>query len=230
MQYRQLGKSGVRVSVIGLGGNRFGYPRMPQEEVTRVVAAAADLGINFIDSANVYQGGAGRVPIPVDYTWHTMRAEFIGGTGSMYFDGVYYSGSNPWRPRNRFIADTSGPASGNGPARASARAARAAGEPILPGRFPHGGDAAAAALQGLAELDVGFKLLEFLGGDCRHVVSVARHAQHQEVDPPQHRQGDRPHAHDGQRAWGRSALCVPFNPSPGRGHRSYGSRGTHAGA
>ena len=57
MQYRQLGKSGVRVSVIGLGTNRFGYERMPQAEVNRVVAAAADLGINFLDSADVYQGG-----------------------------------------------------------------------------------------------------------------------------------------------------------------------------
>ena len=57
MQYRQLGKSGVRVSVIGLGANRFGNERMPQAEVDRVIAAAADLGINFIDTANVYQGG-----------------------------------------------------------------------------------------------------------------------------------------------------------------------------
>lgn len=57
MQYRQLGKSGVRVSVIGLGTNRFGYERMPQEEVNRVIDAAADLGINFLDSANTYQGG-----------------------------------------------------------------------------------------------------------------------------------------------------------------------------
>ncbi len=57
MQYRQLGKSGVRVSVIGLGTNRFGYERMPQEEVNRVLDAAAGLGINFLDSADVYQGG-----------------------------------------------------------------------------------------------------------------------------------------------------------------------------
>lgn len=57
MQYRQLGKSGVRVSVIGLGTNRFGYDRMPQEEVNRVIDAAADQGINFLDSADIYQGG-----------------------------------------------------------------------------------------------------------------------------------------------------------------------------
>jgi aryl-alcohol dehydrogenase-like predicted oxidoreductase len=55
--YRQLGKSGARVSVIGLGTNRFGYERMPQAEVDRVIAGAADLGVNFLDSADIYQGG-----------------------------------------------------------------------------------------------------------------------------------------------------------------------------
>ena len=59
MEYRQLGPAGVRVSVIGLGTNRFGAKVMPQEEVNRVVAAAQDLGINFVDSADIYpaQGG-----------------------------------------------------------------------------------------------------------------------------------------------------------------------------
>ena len=28
-------------------------------------------------------------PIPVDYTWHVGRAEFIGGTGNHYFDGAW---------------------------------------------------------------------------------------------------------------------------------------------
>jgi len=57
MQYRQLGKSGVRVSVIGLGTNQFGSARVPQAEVDRLIGGAADLGINFIDSADIYQGG-----------------------------------------------------------------------------------------------------------------------------------------------------------------------------
>ncbi len=57
MQYRQLGKSGVRVSAIGLGTGRFGHEYVPQEEVNRLIDAALDLGINFIDSADVYQGG-----------------------------------------------------------------------------------------------------------------------------------------------------------------------------
>jgi aryl-alcohol dehydrogenase-like predicted oxidoreductase len=57
MEYRNLGKSGLQVSVIGIGGNRFGVEKMPQEEVTHVVDAAEELGINFIDTANVYTGG-----------------------------------------------------------------------------------------------------------------------------------------------------------------------------
>lgn len=57
MLYRQLGKSGVRVSVIGLGTNRFGHERVPQSEVNRVIDSAADLGINFLDSADIYTGG-----------------------------------------------------------------------------------------------------------------------------------------------------------------------------
>ena len=57
MEYRQLGSAGVRVSVIGLGTNRFGSDALPQKGVNNVIDAALDLGINFIDCANSYQGG-----------------------------------------------------------------------------------------------------------------------------------------------------------------------------
>ena len=57
MDYRQLGNSGVRVSVIGLGANRFGSDNVPQTEVNRIIDAALDLGINFIDTSNNYTAG-----------------------------------------------------------------------------------------------------------------------------------------------------------------------------
>jgi aryl-alcohol dehydrogenase-like predicted oxidoreductase len=57
MDYRQLGNSGVRVSVIGLGANRFGSAEVPQAEVDKIVGAALDAGVNFIDTANVYNNG-----------------------------------------------------------------------------------------------------------------------------------------------------------------------------
>jgi aryl-alcohol dehydrogenase-like predicted oxidoreductase len=58
MQYRQLGKAGVRVSVIGLGTNRFGTDAVTQATVNDIIAASAERGINFIDTADVYSKGA----------------------------------------------------------------------------------------------------------------------------------------------------------------------------
>jgi aryl-alcohol dehydrogenase-like predicted oxidoreductase len=56
VEYRQLGNSGVRVSVIGLGTNQFGGI-VGQELVNEVIAEAIDLGINFIDTSDSYQNG-----------------------------------------------------------------------------------------------------------------------------------------------------------------------------
>lgn len=57
MEYRQMGNSGVRVSVIGLGANRFGAPEVGQAEVNKIIDFAIDAGVNFIDTANVYNEG-----------------------------------------------------------------------------------------------------------------------------------------------------------------------------
>jgi aryl-alcohol dehydrogenase-like predicted oxidoreductase len=57
MEYRQLGNSGVRVSAIGLGANRFGSKEVGQTEVDKIIDQARDLGINFFDTANVYTEG-----------------------------------------------------------------------------------------------------------------------------------------------------------------------------
>jgi aryl-alcohol dehydrogenase-like predicted oxidoreductase len=57
MEYRQLGSAGVRVSAIGLGTNRFGTDALPQKEVNNLIDAALDLGVNHIDTADVYVGG-----------------------------------------------------------------------------------------------------------------------------------------------------------------------------
>jgi aryl-alcohol dehydrogenase-like predicted oxidoreductase len=56
VDYRQLGTSGVRVSAIGLGTNQFGG-KVDQAGVQAIVDQALDLGINFIDTADVYQEG-----------------------------------------------------------------------------------------------------------------------------------------------------------------------------
>src|SRR3981189_940948 len=56
MHYRQLGRSGLKISPICLGTMMFGGPT---DEATsgRIVAKAREAGINFIDSADAYNGG-----------------------------------------------------------------------------------------------------------------------------------------------------------------------------
>lgn len=56
MEYRRLGKSGVRVSVVGLGGNTFGR-FCDESQTASIVHAAIDLGVNFIDTAESYSNG-----------------------------------------------------------------------------------------------------------------------------------------------------------------------------
>jgi aryl-alcohol dehydrogenase-like predicted oxidoreductase len=53
VEQRQLGKSGLFVSAVGLGCNNFGG-RVDDAGTARVVAAALDAGINFFDTADVY--------------------------------------------------------------------------------------------------------------------------------------------------------------------------------
>jgi aryl-alcohol dehydrogenase-like predicted oxidoreductase len=56
VNYRVLGKTGLKISVLGLGtGTRFGDPRAHSAtEAARLVAAALDLGINYFDVAAMY--------------------------------------------------------------------------------------------------------------------------------------------------------------------------------
>ena len=56
MKYRQLGRSGLWVSVVGLGTNQFGG-KVDEKGVAEIIDAALDLGVNFIDTADVYTGG-----------------------------------------------------------------------------------------------------------------------------------------------------------------------------
>ncbi|MGC0250729.1 aldo/keto reductase [Pseudactinotalea sp. Z1748] len=58
MKYRQLGPSGLTVSVVGLGCNSFGVT-VPTERVTDVVRAALDAGITFFDVSDTYGSTAG---------------------------------------------------------------------------------------------------------------------------------------------------------------------------
>ena len=73
MDYRFLGRSGVKVSPLCLGTMMFG-DRTDEAEAGRIVASARDAGVNFIDTADVYAKGeseriAGRLIKPDRERW-----------------------------------------------------------------------------------------------------------------------------------------------------------------
>jgi aryl-alcohol dehydrogenase-like predicted oxidoreductase len=59
MRYRPLGASGLVVSVVGLGANNFGGRITDVDRTRAVVDAALDVGINLVDTADIYGGQGG---------------------------------------------------------------------------------------------------------------------------------------------------------------------------
>ncbi|MGG6293727.1 aldo/keto reductase [Leptolyngbya sp. AN02str] len=70
MEYRTLGRTALEVSAIGIGawqlsgpltldGKDDGFPDVGQDEVIRLIHGCEDLGINFIDAAEIYGAGEG---------------------------------------------------------------------------------------------------------------------------------------------------------------------------
>ena len=56
MEKREIGNTGLKASVVGLGCNNFGM-KIDLEATRAVLNTALDLGINFFDTADMYGGG-----------------------------------------------------------------------------------------------------------------------------------------------------------------------------
>jgi predicted aldo/keto reductase-like oxidoreductase len=60
-KYRVLGKTGERVSPIGIGGWHLGLPKVEERESLRIVRSAVDRGINFMDNSWDYNNGLSEI-------------------------------------------------------------------------------------------------------------------------------------------------------------------------
>ena len=72
MEYRSLGRTGVKISALCLGTDNFGNPT-PESESIAIINRALDASINLIDTSNSYANGEseriiGRALEPVSYT------------------------------------------------------------------------------------------------------------------------------------------------------------------
>tara|TARA_R110000824_G_scaffold106527_1_gene251682 strand:- start:119 stop:1045 length:927 start_codon:yes stop_codon:yes gene_type:complete len=96
MEQRNVGRSGLRASVVGLGCNNFGWT-IDAESSRKVVDKAYDLGVNFFDTAHVYGSSFG--------SSEEVLGDIIKGRRDEIVLATKFSGS-PQRPRDnsrRFI-------------------------------------------------------------------------------------------------------------------------------
>src|SRR5579872_6231153 len=93
MEKRQLGKTDMRVSVLGFGGAEIGFEQAAADTVEKLLHGALDAGLNVIDTAECYvnseeligQAVAGR------------RKDFYLFTKCGHPEGM---GSEDWRPES----------------------------------------------------------------------------------------------------------------------------------
>jgi aryl-alcohol dehydrogenase-like predicted oxidoreductase len=85
MKYRQLGKTGPRVSAIGMGRGsqpvRFGEPL--EQEFNATIARALELGVNLFDSSDAYWGTRHEVLLGRALKGHRDRAQIITKFGNI---------------------------------------------------------------------------------------------------------------------------------------------------
>jgi predicted aldo/keto reductase-like oxidoreductase len=61
MIYRTLGSTGEKVSALGLGGYHIGKSDLSEDESIRLIRAALDRGMNFLDNCWDYNGGVSEI-------------------------------------------------------------------------------------------------------------------------------------------------------------------------
>ena len=57
MPYRELGRTGERVSSIGLGGHHVGAEKLSDDAAIEIIRSAIDRGLNFLDNSWDYHDG-----------------------------------------------------------------------------------------------------------------------------------------------------------------------------
>lgn len=92
MEYRQLGRSGMRVSPLCVGTMSFGN-RTDEETAIQIVNEGLDAGVNFFDSADVYSRGVSEEYLGKAFVQNGRRDEAVIATKAVWKMGP---GPNDW--------------------------------------------------------------------------------------------------------------------------------------
>jgi aryl-alcohol dehydrogenase-like predicted oxidoreductase len=93
MEKRQLGKTDMKVSVLGFGGAEIGFEQATPETVTQLLNGALDAGLNLIDTAECYMNSEEMIGQAVA----GRRKDFYLFTKCGHPEGM---GSEDWRPES----------------------------------------------------------------------------------------------------------------------------------
>ncbi|MFC1985259.1 aldo/keto reductase [Chloroflexota bacterium] len=93
MKYRSLGNSGLKVSAVSLGGNVFGWFANERDSIA-VINHALDVGINYIDTADVYDRGGSEEYVGKALKGKRERVIIATKFGNRYLDGVNERGGS----------------------------------------------------------------------------------------------------------------------------------------
>jgi hypothetical protein len=73
MIYRTLGRTGERVSGIGMGGFHISQPKLSDDDSIKLIRSAIDGGINFMDNSWDYNKGQSEVRMGKALKYHLQR-------------------------------------------------------------------------------------------------------------------------------------------------------------
>lgn len=82
MKFVSLGRSGLKVSQIALGGFSFGDPSwqswvLPEERAMPIIRRAIELGVNFLDTADMYSNGVSETIVGRAWRQFARREELV---------------------------------------------------------------------------------------------------------------------------------------------------------
>jgi aryl-alcohol dehydrogenase-like predicted oxidoreductase len=94
VEYRNLGKSGLQVSVVGLGCNNFGMRIQDPAEAAAIVNKAVDLGITLFDTADAYGRGVSEQHLGAALKPHRRNVVIATKSAVPMAEGPYWGGAS----------------------------------------------------------------------------------------------------------------------------------------
>jgi aryl-alcohol dehydrogenase-like predicted oxidoreductase len=93
VEYRNVGKSGLKVSVVGLGCNQFGN-RVDAAGTAEIVDKCIDMGITFFDTADRYGGSRSEEYLGAALKRHRRNVVLATKSAAAMGEGPYWAGAS----------------------------------------------------------------------------------------------------------------------------------------